>query len=247
MNEISGKYAVITGGASGIGKSITRLFASEGAGGLLIVDIDEESAAELADEIQSSYDTEVSYKIIDLAQCEDIKELLFFIRTNIERVDIVVNCAGTCSVKDFTDTTETDWNNTMNVNLRSMFAICKGIIPLMKENNEGRIINISSISGRVGGIATSIDYSVSKGAIITFTKSLAKLVGSANINVNAVAPGYIQTEMTKDFSHFEVDSIPLGRLGQPEDVSEVVLFLSSRRSSYITGCTIDVNGGIYMN
>jgi 3-oxoacyl-[acyl-carrier protein] reductase len=116
----------------------------------------------------------------------------------------------------------------------------------MKKQQSGKIVNISSISGRVGGIATGIDYATSKGGIIALTMSFAKAAGPYDINVNAVAPGFIDTEMTRDFTHFNPETVPLRRSGKPEDVADVITFLASDKSRYITGVTIDVNGGMFM-
>ncbi len=116
----------------------------------------------------------------------------------------------------------------------------------MKKQKSGAIISVSSISGRIGGIATGVDYCTSKGGMIAMTKTFAKAAGPDNIRVNAVAPGFINTDMAKQFSHFKPETVPLRRIGEPEDVADVILFLASRRSRYITGCTLDITGGVFM-
>jgi 3-oxoacyl-[acyl-carrier protein] reductase len=141
---------------------------------------------------------------------------------------------------------EAEWDKTMNINLRGTYLCSREALAIMKPKKYGKIVNLSSISGRIGGIATGINYATSKGGILTLTMSLAKDAGPFNITVNGVAPGFIDTEMTKNFTHFKVETVPLGRIGKPGDVADVILFLASDRSRYVTGVTIDVNGGVFM-
>jgi 3-oxoacyl-[acyl-carrier protein] reductase len=139
------------------------------------------------------------------------------------------------------------WDKVMAINLKGTYLCCREALRLMKARSYGKIVNVSSIAGRIGGITSGINYSTSKGAIITMTMALAKAAAPFGINVNAVAPGFINTQMAKKFTHFVPESVPLKRIREPEDVADVILFLASEMSRYITGCIIDVNGGVYMS
>ena len=134
----------------------------------------------------------------------------------------------------------------MSINLRGTYLCCREAYRIMKKQGSGKIVNVSSVSGRIGGIATGVDYATSKGAIVALTMSFAKAAGPYGVNVNAVAPGFIDTEMTKDFTHFNPEAVPLRRPGKPDDVADVITFLASDKSRYITGVTLDINGGQYM-
>lgn len=164
-------------------------------------------------------------------------------------LDVLVNCAGICPIASIEDIGEKEWDRVMAINLKSTYLCSKEAISIMKEKKHGKIINVSSIAGRMGGIATGINYATSKGGIITLTKSLAEICGPYNINVTCVAPGTIDTEMTKDWKtewkQNILKTIPLGKLGKPDDVANVITFLASERANYMTGAIIDVKGGIF--
>ena len=161
-------------------------------------------------------------------------------------IDILVNNAGICNLSQpFEDIDEDKWDQVMDVNLKGILYCVKAVIPVLKKQNSGSIINVASLAGEVGGIATSADYVASKAAVIGLTKSLARYLGQYNVNVNAVAPGFIATEMTKEMS-IPVNAIPMRRVGRPEDVADGITFLASERASYITGITLDINGGVFM-
>jgi len=133
----------------------------------------------------------------------------------------------------------------MQVNLKGTFLLCQYILKEMKKYKKGKIVNMGSLAGEVGGVMVGANYAASKAGVICLTKSLAKYAAPYNINVNSISPGFINTEMTENFG-YDPDSVPLGRIGTPEEVSDVILFLCSDASRYITGANIDVNGGIYM-
>lgn len=246
MNEIAGKYALITGGAGGIGAATASVFAAEGASGIIIADLNKNQAEAKTDEIEKKTGCRCLPWAIDIADDEAIGNMFAYARESYGSLDILVNCAGICPVGDMDTIDSVRWEHTMKVNVGGSFFSAKEAFKLMKTRNSGAIVNVSSISGRIGGIATGIDYSTSKGPIISMTKALAKSGGPYGIRVNAVAPGFINTEMTKNFTHFDPKTVPMGRVGEPEDVADVILFLVSARSRYITGCTLDVTGGVYM-
>ncbi|NJD02268.1 MAG: SDR family oxidoreductase [Ruminiclostridium sp.] len=246
MNELKGKYAVITGAAGGIGAATAETFAREGAAGIVMADMDGGRAREAGKRIESGWDCKCMAVKTDISSASAIKNLFFESVKQFGTVDILVNCAGICPVGSIEEIGEAEWDRVMDINLRGTYLCSREALAIMKEKLSGKIVNLSSISGRIGGIATGINYATSKGGILTLTMSLAKAAGPYNINVNGVAPGFIDTEMTKNFTHFKVETVPLGRIGKPDDVADVILFLSSDRSRYVTGVTIDVNGGVFM-
>ena len=246
MNELKGKYAVITGAAGGIGTATAETFAREGAAGIFIADMDGSRASEVGKKIESGSGCECVAIKTDVSSASDIKNLFSEAVKQFGTVDILVNCAGICPVGSIEEIGEAEWDRVMDINLRGTYLCSREALVIMKQKLSGKIVNLSSISGRIGGIATGINYATSKGGILTLTMSLAKAAGPYNINVNGVAPGFIDTEMTKNFTHFRVETVPLGRIGKPDDVADVILFLSSERSRYVTGVTIDVNGGVFM-
>jgi len=187
---------------------------------------------------------------VDVTEPAPVKQMVQIILDKWGRIDVLVNNAGICPVKAFEDLTVEDWDKVMVVNMRSMFVCCQAVISIMVEQNYGKIVNISSYAGQAGGIVASVNYSASKGAVISFSKSLAKIYSSKGINVNAVAPGTILTPMTENFSEEGMErilnTIPMRRLGLPEEVADGTVFLASDRSSYITGQVLSVNGGSYV-
>jgi Dehydrogenases with different specificities (related to short-chain alcohol dehydrogenases) len=246
MNEIKGKYAIITGGAGGIGASTAETFASEGAAGIVIADINGNKAYDTCGKIESDTGCKCVPIKTDVSLSSDIKSLFDEALDEFGTVDILVNCAGICPVGSIEEISEDKWDQVMDINLRGTYLCSREALFIMKKKRYGKIVNLSSISGRIGGIATGINYAASKGGILTLTMSLAKAAGPYNINVNCVAPGFIDTEMTKDFTHFKVETVPMARIGKPDDVADVILFLASDRSRYVTGVTIDINGGVFM-
>ncbi len=166
-------------------------------------------------------------------------------------MDILINNAGICYLTPFEDITEEEWDKVISVNLKGAFLCSQAVMRAMISQRWGKIVNIASLAGKVGGILVGAHYSASKAGIICLTKSLAKRMAPYGVNVNAVAPGQIKTKMTDDWPENEKEklrrSIPRGHFGGPEDVAETVLFLVSDRARFITGEIIDVNGGIFMD
>jgi 3-oxoacyl-[acyl-carrier-protein] reductase (EC 1.1.1.100) len=243
--ELAGKTALITGSNRGIGKAIAQKLAENGADIIITAPIksDAESAA---NEIKERYNVKTyafELNLLDIDSIEDtVKEI-----EKTTTVDILVNNAGITKDNLFIRMKKEEWEDVIKVNFTSIFYITQPIVKQMIKKRWGRIINISSVVGIMGN-AGQTNYSATKAALIGFTKSLAKEVGSRGITVNAVAPGFIDTPMTQglpeDIKEAYKKQIPLGRFGSPEDVANAVLFLASEKASYITGEVINVNGGM---
>ncbi len=243
--DLTGKTALVTGGAAGIGKACSSLLAQAGAR-VGIADINLEGARATAGALEGG----LAFPC-DLADEKSIAALAERAQAGLGRVDLLVNCAGIIVHRRGIRAVEpAEWDTVMAVNLRGAFLISRELIEGMKERGYGRIVHISSLSARAGAIEVGIHYAAAKAGLIGLVRTLAKEGAPHNVTVNAVAPGIIATEpvMRRISDHVEdyLRSIPLGRLGRPEDVASVVLFLCSRLSDYITGATIDINGGQYM-
>ena len=246
MLNFAGKNALITGSTRGIGKAIAVEFAKLGAN-VIITGRDGKSAEVLANNIEKEYNVKAFGIDLDLAGdvSKSFEEINSFTQG---KIDILINNAGITKDTLFIRMKEEDWNSVINVNLNGTFKITQQVVKLMIKQRYGRIINISSIIGFIGNIGQA-NYAATKAGLIGFTKSLAKELASRNITVNAVAPGFIDTDMTaelpEDIKAQYLKQIPLNRFGKPEDVANVVLFLASDLASYITGEVIHVNGGMY--
>ena len=249
MMRLEGKAALVTGGARGIGRAIALALAREGAD-VAVCDIDLDGAKEVARQISALGRRALALKA-DISKREETKRMVEEIVARFGKIDILVNNAGIIRRGTFEEHTEEDWDRVIAVNLKGTFNCTKEVVPLMKERRYGKIINISSVAGKIGDIASAPSYGASKGAINTFTKSLARELAPYGINVNAVAPHAIETEMSAEWSEEKrrqiVSQIPLGRLGKPEEVAEAVVFLASDGVAFITGEILDVNGGYLMD
>ncbi len=246
MGLIDKKIAVVTGAADGIGAATALKMAEHGAEGLVIADIDLEKAAGTALRIHEKTGCQCTPCKVDVSSSKDVEALFSLVLAQYGTPDILVNCAGICSVAAIEDIGENEWDRVMGVNVKGSYLCAREALRLMKPRRTGKIVNVSSLAGRVGGISTGINYATSKGAVITMTMSLAKAAGPFNINVNAVAPGSIDTAMTRGILRCDPETIPLKRIGTPEEVADVIVFLVSDLARYITGSTIDVNGGMFM-
>lgn len=241
--------AVITGGSSGIGKSVAELLSKEGAD-IVIADIDVVGANKVAEEI-IEHRGKCSVIGADVSNSQDVKKIFEFVLGNFGHVDFLINSAGVCPVHSIEEISEEEWDLVMNVNLKGTFLCSKAVIPAMRKQRFGRIVNFGSIAGKIGGINSGAHYSASKAAIMCLTKSLALYLAPYGITVNAVAPGIIKTPMTQKLSKGEwgsyLEKIPLKEIGDPKDVANAVAFLISDEARYITGEILDVNGGMYMD
>jgi 3-oxoacyl-[acyl-carrier protein] reductase len=244
MGAIENKIAIVTGGGGGIGGAIVRRFAQEGAK-LAIADIDPATAKAAATEL-TAQGTDAIPILADVTKKQSVIEMVKATLDRWGRIDILVNVAGGADRKPVLEMTATDWGHIVDMNLKSVFLCSQAVLPAMLKQKYGKIVNISSIYGFTGN-ATRSSYAAAKAGVAAFTKSLALEVVKDGINVNAVAPGRIETPRVR--SHYSdevwaaaVAQIPMGRTGTPEEIASAVLFLVIDESKYITGQTIHVNG-----
>ena len=230
----------ISGASRGIGKDIALLFANNG------YKVIGTSRSDFS--IDDNLDNFIPLKL-DITSRNDIKDCFDYLKSENLLPNILINNAGITADQIFMRMKDEDWDNVIETNLTGTFNLSKIFIKNMIKNKSGRIINISSVSGLMGNPG-QVNYASSKAALTGFTKSLAKEVGSRNITVNSVAPGYIDTDMTSFLDNHAkekiINNIPLGRIGVTSDISELVMFLASDEASYITGQTISVDGGLLM-
>jgi len=247
MKRLAGKVAVITGSARGIGFSIAERFAQQGAI-TIITDITQEAVQAAVNELKAK-DLKVDGFVINVTNAESIENCFKQIVDKYTQIDILVNNAGITKDNLIMRMSEADWDAVINVNLKGTFLCTKKISRIMLNQKGGNIINIASVIGIMGNTAQA-NYAASKGGIIALTKSTAKEFASRNIRCNAVAPGFIETEMTlvlsENVKEEYAKAIPLKRMGKPSDVANICLFLASDEASYITGQTIQVDGGLIM-
>jgi len=248
MKLLEGKTAIITGAARGIGKEIAIVFANHGAN-IAFTDIALNENTEALEKELTALGVKAKAYQSNASNYEDSQNLAKTVADDFGRIDILVNNAGITRDTLLMRMTEEQWDLVMNVNLKSVFNLTKAVQPVMLKQRSGSIINMSSVVG-VTGNAGQANYSASKAGILGFTKSVAKELGSRNIRSNAIAPGFIETDMTAQLSE-EVrkewaKTIPLRRGGKPEDVANACVFLASDLSAYVTGQTINVCGGMVM-
>ena len=238
------KTVIITGASGDIGGQLALDFANAGYGVIVHFNRNKDSAKEVVKKIRENGGEAYSFGA-DLSKFSEAQKLFDFSINKFEKIDVLVNNAGVSLVKMFQDVTESEWKHLFDVNLGSVFNCSSLISKHMIHNHSGKIINISSIWGLVGG-SMEVHYSASKAAIIGFTKALAKEMGPSGICVNCVAPGAIDTKMNNFDCYTKrqiIEETPLCRIGVPSDISKVVLFLASADANFITGEIINVNGG----
>jgi len=245
--RLKDKVALITGAARGIGREIALRFASEGAD-IAVADIDLERATKTAQDIEA-LGRKALVLDLDVTDYAKLTQGINKILDKFKKVDILVNNAGITKDNLLLRMDDAEWDAVLNVNLKGTFNCTKAVSRLMIKQRYGKIINIASIIGIIGN-AGQANYSASKAGIIALTKTSAKELASRNINVNAIAPGFIQTEMTarlpEELKEKMQGAIPLARFGSPGDVAAVCVFLASEEASYITGQTLIVDGGMVM-
>lgn len=243
----SGEVAIITGAAQGIGRAIAEEFCREGAK-VIIFDLNDEKGKAVEAEINKS-GGEAKYIRCDVSKVKEIEKAFKDAADTFGTVNIIVNNAGILHATAVEDITEEEWDRMMAINLKSVFFMAQKALPFFKKNGGGKIVNISSLAGRMGGYANGLGYSATKAGIIGLTYGLARRLAGYNINVNAIAPGTTETDILKAFSAEKIqelrNSVPIKRLGKPEDIANTAVFLASSKASFITGAVLDVNGGMF--
>ncbi len=246
---LKNKNVVITGGNAGIGRAIAKKFAEEGAN-LFIFGTNCERGAEVVNDIKASSPCETAaFFQVDVSKSQAVSDVIKQILEQYGPIDILINNAGITRDNLLLRMSEGDWDDVMDVNLKSVYNTCKGVVRPMMKAKKGKIINITSVVGLTGNSGQS-NYSASKSGILGFTKSLAKELASRNICVNCIAPGFIETRMTDVLTDAQreqiVNNIPMGRIGDPVEIANAALFLASDHSDYITGQVLTVDGGMVM-
>ncbi len=247
MINLKGRIALITGGSRGIGKETAILFAKANADVAIVYRANDDAANSVIEQIKSMGQRAIAVKG-DVSKKPDVQRMVKEVVEHFGKIDILVNNAGIWTYGAIGEMPEEVWDETMDVNLKSVYLFTNEVVPIMKEQRWGRIINISSTAGQRGEAFHS-HYAASKGAIIAFTKSLAVELAKYNILVNCVAPGWVNTDMCaevfKDPAFVEQvkSTIPLGRIPEPKEIAGPILFLASELANWITGAVISVNGG----
>ena len=245
----SGKKAIVTGAAQGIGLGIASRLAAEGAW-VTICDINGEKAEEEAKKL-----TEKGFKAIavqaDVSRPVDIQRMTEYAAAQFSGLDILINNAGILDSTPMADMQEETWDRVMAINLKGTFFCCRAAIPYLKKSSAPRILNISSVAGRMGAFEASLAYSASKGGVLSMTMGMARQLAPFGITVNALCPGTTETDMIKMWTQEKItgliEKIPLGRLGAISDIAGAAAFLTGDDAGFITGLSLDVNGGMYMS
>ena len=244
MTQLKDRVAIITGGARGIGRAIAEAFAAEGAR-LALADVDRAALEAAAGDLGAlAVPTDVSDE-------EAVRAMVEATVRRYGRIDILVNNAGICPLTQFESISHAEWDRVLAINLTGAFLCCQAAAPHMRDAGYGRIINISSVAGKMGGVTVGVHYAVSKAGLLGLTWSLARLYAPFGITANAITPVTVETDLTRDWPPEILEqlrrSIPLGRLARVADVASAAVFLASEQSGFITGEVLDVNGGFLMD
>jgi len=252
--DLRGRNALVTGGARGIGAATAEVLAREGAN-VAVADVI--STKETVCRIEGLGRKALGI-VADVTQAGEVKEMVRSAIATFEHIDILINNAGVVQRESLVETTETEWNRVVNVILKGAFLCIQAIYPHMREQGYGKIVNVSSISGIIGGAVSKPDdtpeqtrgrsgpaYAAAKGGLIALTRWIAKDVAKDGIYVNSIAPGACRTDMTRGYD-YNVQGLPIARMGEPADMAEAILFLASNASNYITGQVLNVDGGWVM-
>jgi len=248
MKPLEGKVALVTGATRGIGRAIALALAEQGAAMAAVFSRNQAAAETLRVELGQLGVRARTYAC-DVADASQVRTTVDAVQQDLGAISILVNCAGITRDRSFAKMTRAQWDEVIAVNLGGPFNITQAVLPGMLETGWGRIINISSVVGQCGNFGQT-NYAATKGGLIAFSLSLAKELARKNVTVNAVAPGFIETDMTKDLAESVKLAVnagtPLGRFGKPEEIAAAVAFLATPAASYITGQVLGVNGGMYM-
>ncbi len=247
--QLENQVAVVTGGNAGIGKAIALKFAAQGAK-VAVFGTNAENGTAVVEEIKKIMPgAQAQFFNVDVSNTVLVEDAMKLVLEVFGSIDILVNNAGVTVDRLLMKMQEEDWDRVLNVNLKSCYNTCRSVIRFMMKAKKGKIINVSSVVGLIGNPGQT-NYAASKAGMIGFTKALAKEVASRNICVNCIAPGFIKTSMTDKLSESQIEDllkgIPLGRMGDPEDIANVASFLAGPLSNYITGQVITVDGGMVM-
>lgn len=242
---LKGKVAIVTGAAQGIGESIARRMGQEGAN-VIILDMKVEKAKQVAEEI-TQYGVKSEGLYFNATDISGIKPLFNSIKEKYGSIDILVNNAGISQNATILELTEEQWDLVLDINLKSVFFCSQAAFAIMKNQNSGCIINMSSLAGQRGGRTTGASYTASKSGVLGLTKTFALNGGPFNIRTNAICPGLIDTQMAVDLGFKNnFSEVALNRLGSPDEIAGVAVFLASDLASYVSGHTVDVNGAQYL-
>lgn len=244
---IKGKVGIITGAASGMGRAASGLFAREGAQ-ILCADVNAEGAAETAKTVTAAGGAAAA-AALDIGDRKSCDAAVRQAVDRFGRVDFLANFGGVWDGRDTAEIDEEHWDRILDINLKGTFLICQAVAPVMIKQKYGRIVLIGSIAARVGGSMGGPHYAASKGGVNSLSRALARRMGKHNVTVNSINPGPVESAMTAGWSPQDktdlIKGIPLGRLGQPIDIASVALFLISDLANWMTGETLEVNGGLY--
>lgn len=249
IGELEGKVAIVTGAGRGIGRGIASRLA--GAGAMIVAaDLDMSSAQKTAEKIKTQ-NGQSSARAVDVTNEQSIKSMIESTLKAYGKLDILVNNAGIMFRTRFADISHQEWENTLQVNLTGPFLCTQAVLPVMKKARFGRIVNISSSAGRSVSTLGGAHYTASKAGLLGLTRAAAKELAPYGITVNAICPGLIDTKMARDTTSQEelqtfLDSFPIKRMGLPEEIGDLVVFLCLAKASYITGASLDINGGDLM-
>jgi 3-oxoacyl-[acyl-carrier protein] reductase len=246
---LKGKVALVTGASQGIGAGTARVLARYGADVAVNYLRSKELAEEVCEQIRE-LGRQAHVVQTDVTDGEAVRQMVAEVEANLGPIDILVNNAGHNPIRSILEINEADWDWVLDLNLKAYYLCSKAVLPRMLERSDGRIINITSISGQRGGFSCDVDYSAAKAGIMGFTRALARWAAPQGVLVNAVAPGYIETQMQggviSPVLATLIETVPLKRQGTPEEIGEAVAFLAGPGASYIVGEVISVNGGVHI-
>lgn len=240
--DLAGRVAVVTGASSGIGKAVSLALADNGA---TVVAFDIQPLDDTIAAIEESGGIAVAVRG-NLSDPDDVRRAVSAATNGFHGLDIAVNCAGIVSDTSLEDLEMSEWERLIRVNLTGTFLFSREVMPLLQKSSAGRLVLFSSLAARTGGVSAGIGYAASKGGVLSLSKWLARRYAGDGVTVNVVAPGPVDSPMTHDRTYVPAD-FPIARMGTPEELALSVLYLASDSAAWVTGHTLDVNGGIYMN